>query len=68
VEGGWDTDCTGATAGSVFGALHGTQALPGHWVDPLNDTVRSAIMGYDHSSLSDLADRTLRLAHHRREG
>ncbi len=67
VQGGWDTDCTGATAGSVFGALHGADALPGHWVDPLNDTVRSAIMGYDHSTLSDLADRTLKLAQRRRE-
>jgi ADP-ribosylglycohydrolase len=62
VEGGWDTECTGATAGSVFGAMHGTDALPGNWVDPLNDRVRSAIMGYDHSTLSDLATRTLRLA------
>jgi ADP-ribosylglycohydrolase len=67
VEGGWDTDCTGATAGSIFGALHGARALPGHWVDPLNDTVRSAIMGYDHSTVSDLAERTLRLAHARVE-
>ena len=67
VQGGWDTDCTGATAGSVFGALHGAEALPGHWVDPLNDSVRSAIMGYDRSTLSDLADRTLRLAQARRE-
>jgi ADP-ribosylglycohydrolase len=62
VQGGWDTDCTGATAGSVFGAMHGTEALPGRWVDPLNDKVRSAIMGYDHSTLSGLTDRTLRLA------
>jgi ADP-ribosylglycohydrolase len=68
VQGGWDTDCTGATAGSIFGALHGTEALPGHWVDPLNDLVRSAIMGYDRSTVSDLADRTLRLAQARREG
>lgn len=68
VQGGWDTDCTGATAGSVFGALHGAEALPGHWVDPLNDSVRSAIMGFDHSSLSDLANRTLRLAEARRKG
>lgn len=62
VQGGWDTDCTGATVGSVFGAMHGTDSLPGHWVDPLNDNVRSAIMGFDHSTLSDLAVRTLRLA------
>ena len=68
VQGGWDTDCTGATAGSIFGALHGADALPGHWIDPLNDLVRSAIMGYDLSTLSDLADRTFRLARARREG
>ncbi|MGH2634962.1 MAG: ADP-ribosylglycohydrolase family protein [Actinomycetota bacterium] len=67
VQGGWDTDCTGATAGSIFGALHGAGALPAHWVDPLNDRARSAIMGYDHSTLSDLADRTLRLANARHE-
>ena len=62
VQGGWDTDCTGATTGSVFGAMHGTKALPPHWIDPLNDLIRSAIMGYDHSRPSELADRTLRLA------
>ena len=31
VEAGLDTDCTGATAGSVFGALHGRDALPTLW-------------------------------------
>jgi ADP-ribosylglycohydrolase len=67
VEGGWDTDCNGATAGSIFGAMHGTGALPEHWVSPLNDTIRSSIIGFDHSSLSELADRTLRLAVAHRE-
>jgi ADP-ribosylglycohydrolase len=62
VQGGWDTDCNGATAGSAFGAMHGSGGLPGHWVDPLNDRVRSSIMGFDHSALSELASRTLRLA------
>jgi ADP-ribosylglycohydrolase len=62
VEGGWDTDCNGATAGSVFGAMHGTDALSGHWVDPMHDLVRSSIIGFDRSSLTDLAERTFRLA------
>jgi ADP-ribosylglycohydrolase len=62
VQGGWDTDCTGATAGSVFGAMHGAEALPAHWVEPLNDLVRSSIMGFDRSRVSELATRTLRLA------
>jgi ADP-ribosylglycohydrolase len=62
VQGGWDTDCNGATAGSVFGALHGSGALPGRWVDPLNDLVRSSIMGFDRSRVSELASRTTQLA------
>src|SRR5215208_3112976 len=62
VQGGWDTDCNGATAGSAFGAMHGTEALPGHWVRPLNDLVGSMVTGFDGSRLSDLAERTLRFA------
>jgi ADP-ribosylglycohydrolase len=62
VEGGWDTDCNGATAGSVFGVMHGTAALPDHWVEPLHDLVRSSITGFDSSRISDLAARTTQLA------
>jgi len=62
VQGGWDTDSNGATAGSVAGVLCGAEALPRHWSDPLQDTVRSAIRGFDGFRISDLAHRTLRLA------
>jgi len=62
VQGGWDTDCNGATAGSAFGAMHGTSALPAYWVEPLNDRIRSAVFGFDNASISDLAERTLALA------
>lgn len=58
VQAGWDTDCNGATAGSVFGALHGTDAIPRSWTGPLNDHVRSAILDFDHSRISELASRT----------
>jgi ADP-ribosylglycohydrolase len=62
VQAGWDTDSNGATAGSVYGALHGATALPPAWTEPLGDLVHSAIAGYDNSRISDLAERTLRLA------
>jgi ADP-ribosylglycohydrolase len=62
VQGGWDTDSNGATAGSVAGIISGAARLPSHWTVPLNDTARSAIRGFDRSSISDLADRTVRLA------
>jgi ADP-ribosylglycohydrolase len=62
VQGGWDTDSNGATAGSVAGIITGAKGLPPHWTGPLNDLTRSAIRGFDRSRISDLADRTLRLA------
>ena len=62
VQGGWDTDCNGATAGSIFGAMHGAQALPDHWVQPLNNRIRSSLSGFDNSQISDLATRTVALA------
>ena len=62
VQAGWDTDCNGATAGSVFGARYGTAAIPARWVAPLNDHVRSALFGFDNSKISQLARRTAVLA------
>ena len=59
VMGGWDTDCNGATAGSVLGALMGAQAIPKRWTDPFNDRTRSAVIGFDGSAFSDLARRSL---------
>ena len=62
VESSLDTDCDGATAGSVFGALHGTKAIPGSWTDPLRDTLHSAVFGFDGVTISELASRTAALA------
>ena len=58
VMAGFDTDCNGATAGSVVGAVLGAKALPGGWVTPLGDRVRSILAGFSESSISDLARRT----------
>jgi ADP-ribosylglycohydrolase len=62
VRGGLDTDSNGATAGSVAGVLTGAEAIPAQWKDPLEDTVRSAVFGFDGIRISELAERTLRLA------
>jgi len=62
VEGGWDTDCTGATTGSIFGARFGAGALPSRWVEPLSDRISSAIAGFDDSRILDLVERTLALS------
>lgn len=60
VCGGWDTDSNGGTAGSVAGLL--TDSIPAHWSEPLADTVRSAVFGYDGSSISGLARQTFEVA------
>jgi ADP-ribosylglycohydrolase len=62
VRGGLDTDSNGATAGSVAGVLNGAAAIGAQWRDPLEDTVRSAVFGFDGVRISALAERTLRLA------
>jgi ADP-ribosylglycohydrolase len=62
VMGGWDTDCTGATAGSIIGAIRGASALPGKWVGPIGDRLESIVIGYTENSFADLTERTLRAA------
>ncbi|NQV42330.1 MAG: ADP-ribosylglycohydrolase family protein [Candidatus Marinimicrobia bacterium] len=62
VMGGWDTDCNGATSGSIIGVLVGAQALPSKWIDPLKNQVRSSLGGFDNSKFSDLAKRTQSIA------
>ena len=59
VVGGWDTDSNGATAGSVVGAMVGASGIPPHWTQPLQDTVRSALAGFDKTTITSLAQRTL---------
>ncbi len=59
---GFDTDCNGATSGSIVGALLGAKRLPSKWIEPLNDYVESAVTGFAENRISDLADRTISLA------
>jgi len=58
---GFDTDCNGATAGSVIGMMLGAKALPESWVTPLNDTVISGVDGMGKVRISELARRTVAL-------
>jgi ADP-ribosylglycohydrolase len=36
---GYDTDCTGATLGSLLGILGGTRTIPDSWRDPVGDGI-----------------------------
>ena len=59
VMGGWDTDCNGATVGSILGVMLGAKALPEKWIAPLNNRIRTSLQGFDNSSFDELAERTL---------
>jgi len=56
---GKDTDCNGATAGSIIGALLGKEAIPRDMIAPLNDLVKSAVFGYCQVRISDLVQATI---------
>lgn len=58
VLGGWDTDCNGATVGSILGATLGAKKLPDHWVKPLHDTLYSAVTGFHPIAISECARRS----------
>jgi len=54
---GLDNDCTAATAGSIFGAAYGKDAIPKHWTSNFNNKARSYIIGIDAFAIDDMIDR-----------
>ena len=62
VRGGWDTDCNGATVGSILGAKFGAGALPEKWTGVLSDRLMSCVRDCNDNRISELAERTHRVA------
>lgn len=62
VRGGWDTDCNGATVGSLLGAKFGARELPQKWIGVLNDRLFSSVRDCNDNKISDLAARTHEVA------
>lgn len=62
VQLGYDTDCNGATAGSVVGLVLGANLLPEKWIGCFNDTLRTCVAGFGEVSLSGMAARTHELS------
>ena len=59
VETGFDTDCNGATVGSIFGMAHGIAAIPEYWIKPINDMLETTVFGLGTVKVSDRAKLTL---------
>ncbi len=61
VRGGWDTDCNGATVGSILGTKMGADSLPDKWIGVLSNRLMSVVRDFNDNRISDLADRTYRM-------
>lgn len=59
VETGYDTDCNGATVGSILGMANGIKSIPDYWTKPINDTLHTSIFGVDTVKVSDRVKMTL---------
>jgi ADP-ribosylglycohydrolase len=62
VQLGYDTDCNGATVGSVVGMMLGENHLPHKWVAPMNDTLKTCVVGFGSVSIEAMANRTYQLS------
>ena len=64
---GLDTDCTGATAGSLLGALVGARGIPRRWTHNFNDRLTTYLTGAEEQKISDLVARSVAVARTVRE-
>ena len=60
VETGFDTDCNGATVGSVLGMVLGFDGIPLYWKAPFGDKLNTTIFGIHQVKISECAQKTLR--------
>ncbi len=60
VQTGFDTDCNGATAGSVFGLAYGAVAIPEYWTKPFDGKLYTSIFGADKVMIDGCVERTLK--------
>ncbi len=59
VQAGYDTDCNGATVGSVMGMRGGLACIDDQWTAPVHDTLETQVQGVGNMSISQAAQKTL---------
>jgi transcriptional regulator with XRE-family HTH domain/ADP-ribosylglycohydrolase len=60
VEAGFDTDCNGATVGSIIGMINGIDDIPDEWYTPIHDTLDTSIFGVGKIKIQDMVDLTIK--------
>ena len=60
VETGFDTDCNGATVGSVIGMINGESGIDEYWKAPTKGILDTTILGASKAPISELIDKTMK--------
>jgi ADP-ribosylglycohydrolase len=59
VETGFDTDCNGATVGSILGMANGKDTVSEEWTCRIHNTLHTSIFGIGTVKISDCVEKTL---------
>jgi ADP-ribosylglycohydrolase len=60
VEVGFDTDCNGATVGSILGMRNGVATIDPVWTAPLHGKLKTTIFGVDTVEIDTLVEKTMK--------
>jgi ADP-ribosylglycohydrolase len=61
VMGGLDTDCNGATVGSIAGVMAGITAIDEKWTTCFNGRLKTALAGFGEVRIPELIEQTMAL-------
>jgi ADP-ribosylglycohydrolase len=61
VQPGFDTDCNGATVGSILGMMLGAGRIPSSWTQRLNNTLKTNLVGRETVDIEEIARETFAL-------
>ncbi len=54
----FDTDCNGATVGSVLGMMNGVEAISEEWQNPLQGVMHTSVFGFLTVKIQDIVEKT----------
>lgn len=59
VEAGFDTDCNGATVGSILGMAFGLDCIEEVWSSPIQNRLHTSIFGVGTVNITDMVQKTM---------
>lgn len=61
VQAAFDTDCNGATVGSIIGIMVGKEKIPAYWYGCYKQRLETSISGYNEVTIEQLTNKTIEL-------